>query len=144
MKKSLIALVAFVSIATFSCKKEDKQENPVATKENIAGTYTIGSYKMQTGTSAEQDVTVSVFEPCQLDDMTTFKTDLTFTVVDAGTQCSPATDESGSWDLPTSTSMVFDGETFTIKSWNGKELVLTQTDNSSGTIVTSTLTINKQ
>ncbi len=144
MKKSVIALLTFATLATVSCKKEDKQEAPAVTKENIAGTYMVGSYKVQIGSGVEEDKTTEVFEPCQLDDMTTFKTDLTYAVVDAGTQCSPATEESGAWDLPSSTSMVFDGETFTIKSWNGKELVLTQTDNSGGINVITTLTINKQ
>ena len=143
MKNSMIALLTIATLTMVSCKK-DKEETQAVTKENISGTYKLGSVKGQVSGGAEQDVTSALFESCELDNATTLKTDLTYTVVDAGTQCSPATDESGTWGLSGTTGFVLDGESFTIKSWNGSQLVLTQTDNSGGVTATYTTTLNKQ
>ncbi len=143
MRKSVIALLTFATIVTVSCKK-DNEETQAVTKENIAGSYKVGSIKAQVSGGAEQDVTNDYFEACELDDVVTLKTDLTYAQTDAGTQCSPSTNESGEWNLSGTTIFVMDGETFAIKSWNGRQLVLTQTNNSSGVTATFTTTLDKQ
>ena len=142
MRKSVLALLTFATLVTVSCKK-DNEESQAVTKENIAGSYKLTSLKVQMNGGTEEDG-MSYIEACQADDITTLKTDLTYTVVDAGTQCSPATDESGDWNLSGTTAFVMDGETFAIKSWNGKQLVLTETDSSTGITATFTTTLEKQ
>ena len=142
MKNSLIVLLTYATLVTVSCKK-DKEETQAVTKENLAGSYKLAALKVQVNGSVEEDAMSSI-EACQADDVTTLNADQTYTVADAGTQCSPATDESGNWGLAGTTSFIMDGETFAIKSWNGKQLVLTETDNSSGTSITYTTTLNKQ
>ena len=142
MKKTLIAFVAIVSLAT-SCKKE-KEEAKAVTKENVAGTYKIASVKMQLNGGAEQDITSTYYDACELDDQQTLKTDMTYLNVDAGTQCMPAGDITGTWDLPNSTTIVLDGFSFTIKSFTGTQLVVGDSETSGGVTTAYSITLNKQ
>ena len=142
MKKTIIAFVAIVTLAT-SCKK-DKNEQTAVTKENLAGTYKIASVKMQVNGGAEQDITTSYYEACELDDLQTLKTDMTYLNVDAGVQCSPAGDFSGTWDLPNNTTIVLDGFSLTIKSLTGSQLVVGDSETSGGVTTSYAITLNKQ
>ena len=126
MKKTFIAFVAIVSLAT-SCKKEKEETNAV-TKENLAGTYKIASVKAQVNGGPEQDITSTYYDACELDDQQTLKTDMTYLKVDAGTQCSTVGDVTGVWDLPNSTTIVLDGFSLTIKSFTGSQLVVGESD----------------
>jgi hypothetical protein len=126
-----------------SCKK-DQDEMPAVTKENLAGTYTPGTVMLKLGAAPEADVTNDYVEPCMKDDMMSLNVDLTYAYSDAGTKCSAAGDESGTWALPNASSITIDGETFTIVKYDGKVLQVSQTDTYMGQAATLTLTWNKK
>lgn len=92
MKNYFFAAVA-ASALLFSCKKNDKTscDNTVAA---LAGNYKITSVTMAGVSVMDQYV-----EACQKDDVYQLKADKTFTYDDAGTQCSPSGDGSGTWDV---------------------------------------------
>ncbi len=102
MKKILFALSAFVLLVT-SCKKDE--DEPIAvTKENIAGSYKLQTLKLKIGSSAESDITTQI-PACERDDIQTFNVNNTYTSSDAGIQCSPPGDYSGTWSLVSTTVM---------------------------------------
>ncbi len=93
MKNYFFAAVA-ASALLFSCKKNDKTSCD-ATVAALAG-----NYKIVKITVAGQDVTNSYYsEDCNKDDIFQLKADKTLAYVDAGTQCSPADNGTGSWDV---------------------------------------------
>lgn len=143
MKRSLIALAAFALLSTVGCKKEDANAALSVSKENVAGTYKISSVKAQANGAAEVDITSDFMDPCATDDLITLKTDLTFTVVDAGTKCDPPGDYISDWSL-TGSTLSLDGETFTVKSVTKAQLVLTNSGDLNGVSATITMTLNKQ
>jgi len=125
MKKMILAF-SVLTLVFSSCKK-DKTDAPVtATKENLTGTY-----KMTAATMASGGSSVDVFnndnftEPCERDDIYKLNADNSYSIQDAGTVCSPSNDyNGGTWSLDNSTTLNLDGEIGTIKSWNGKTLVV--------------------
>jgi hypothetical protein len=145
MKKTILAL-SMLSLVFVSCKKDDKDPDPITpTKENLTA-----SYKMTGMTWAgvnvfnNADENANFVEACERDDVYTLKADLTAERTDAGTQCSPASTATGSWEFTSSnntilisdlsTTMDIEG---TVKSWNGKTLVVE--DNSAGFVISVTL-----
>lgn len=147
MKKTLFAFAAIVALATTSCKKEDTPA-PAVTKEKVAGTYKVATVMMSINGGAEQDITrdpnFSYYDECQLDDTQTFNTDGTYGYVDAGVQCSPAGDMTGTWNLQSEKKITVDGNDFDIKSFNGSQLAISQTETSGGVTATVTVNLNKQ
>ena len=82
----LIGATSFVS----SCKKKDKVNTCTLNEANFSGSYKIESVKYKASpTSPEIDGTSLFFDPCELDDVTTFNTNHTYTYADAGTACAP-------------------------------------------------------
>lgn len=92
MKNYFFAAIA-ASALLFSCKKNDKTSCD-ATVAAIAGTYKVTSV-----TSSGQSVIDLFMDPCQKDDVYQLKADKTVVYDDAGTQCSPAGDDTGTWDV---------------------------------------------
>lgn len=94
MKNYFFAAIA-ASALLFSCKKNDKETTCASTVAAIAG-----NYKITKVTLAGQSVTDSYFaEACQKDDVYQLKADKTMAYSDAGTQCSPADNGTGDWDV---------------------------------------------
>jgi hypothetical protein len=144
MKKTILAL-SMLSLVFVSCSKDDKDEPVTPTKENLTGSYKMTALSMSSSQGSIDLFNNDMFTPaCMRDDIYKLNADLTYNVQDAGTQCSPATTDSGTWSLPSSTTINIDGDVYVIKSWNGKTLVAEQTDNSSGTTVTYSSTYVKQ
>jgi hypothetical protein len=141
MKKILLSISAIVLLVT-ACKKDD-EDTVAVTKENIAGAYKLGSLKLKIGSAPEQDITSQV-DDCAKDDIQTFLVNETYNYTDAGVQCSPAGDDTGTWNLPSTTTMVIDGESYTINKFDGKVLEISTTEVINGTSYTSTATLNKQ
>jgi hypothetical protein len=143
MKKfMLIGLSSFVLFAT-SCKK-DSEDTSTVTKEHVAGNYKLTASTVKVGSSAEQDLMIYM-DACDKDDIIALKTDLTYTITDAGIKCSPTNDDNGTWSLPSTTTIKLDSDTFTISSFDGSKLVLTEVDNSTpGTTYVYTTTFTKQ
>lgn len=128
MKKTLFALAALVVLAS-SCKKDKDDDAPVTpTNENIVGTYKTSKIVVKNSTG-EADITndmLSLMDACDRDNLHKFNSNNTYEWVDAGTKCSPESTYSDTWTLTNTTTFEFDGETYTIKSFNGKELQLSQ------------------
>lgn len=124
MKKTILALLVFTLVFA-SCKKDNKNEAVTPTKENLTGTY-----KMTAGTMTSGGATVDVFNndtytpACQRDDLYKLNADNSYVIQDAGVVCSPSDDDSGTWSLLSATSIDLNGDVGTIKSWNGKTLVV--------------------
>ncbi|MEP6597536.1 MAG: lipocalin family protein, partial [Ginsengibacter sp.] len=110
MKKITGLLILVIAAASFvsSCKKDDKPNTCALTEANLAGSYKVESIKYKlTPTSSEVDGSFA-FEPCELDDVTTFNTNHTYTYTDAGTACDPKGDDTGTWSL-VGDSLIVDG-----------------------------------
>jgi hypothetical protein len=124
MKKMIIAFSALALVFT-SCKKDDETKAVTPTKENLTGTWMITSVKIVNG-SQSVDMFGS-FDACQKDDKYLLNADLSYAVEDAGTKCDPDGGYTGgTWSLVNSTTIDLDGETMTIKSFDGKNLVVSE------------------
>jgi len=134
MKKSILAL-SMLALVFASCKKDKTDEPVTPTKENLTGSYKLTAVKMTSGTS-----TLDLFllmDACDKDDSYLLNADNSYSVKDDGTMCSPSNDYTGgNWSLVNSTTINIDGEVGTIKSWNGKTLVLEASE--MGTIYSQT------
>lgn len=125
MKKILLCVSAAVMFLTSCEKEEDEPTNVTPTIANIAGTYKI------TGATAGGVNVFSQYSACEKDDTHTLSTYAspattgTYTLIDAGTQCSPTTADSGTWELLSTTSIDINGITYTITSFNGTTLQVT-------------------
>ncbi|MFN2439154.1 MAG: lipocalin family protein [Chitinophagaceae bacterium] len=144
MKKSIIAF-SCLAILFGSCKK-DKDDNNQITTENIAGTYTLGSVTIKAGAAPEQDYTNDWYEACEKDDKIVLNLNGSAVYTDAGVKCDPAGDDSGTWALTTNNTKISidDMGELTIVSFDGRVLKIGETDSSSGTTITYTITLNKQ
>ena len=145
MKKTLlfvIASAALLALIISGCSK--KNDATAATMKNVAGTY-----KLTAATGAFGGLTFNLYDSipaCQRDDNLTLNADSTYQVIDAGTQCNPPDNQTGTWFIngsdfvrhgPVST------DSGTIKSFNGSQLVVTHTDNSFGIPIVATETLTK-
>lgn len=139
MRKMLLACSALVILAT-SCKKDKDDDAPVTpTVQNLAGTYKVTKIEMQvTGQPAVPitDQFNSQLEPCQKDNVHKLNADLTYQWVDAGTKCDPDESYADTWSLTNSTTIVVDDATYTIKSFNGTTLQLSEDNGMGSTIYT--------
>lgn len=143
MKKLLFA--SAMALVLVSCKKDKNEDTstPITT-QSISGTYTLGSITMKMGTSPETDATSSM-DACQRDDRMTLNVDGSAIYTDAGTKCSPAGDDTGTWALTSNnTKLSLDGYEMTIQSFVNGALKLSETETISGTTYTYTITYNKQ
>ena len=98
MKNLFFAAIA-ASALLFSCKKNDKETTCASTVAALAG-----NYKLTKVTVNGQDVTSSIVsEDCVKDDIYQLKADKSLVYDDAGTECSPAGDGTGNWDVVSGT-----------------------------------------
>ncbi len=110
MKLSLktMAVIALVSVAAFSCKKEKKDSKPEPTrKELLTNKWKISDVKLG-GTSV---LGFSTDFQCITDNILTFKSDNTFTLEEGAKVCTPKFEGSGSWALAendTKVKLIFD------------------------------------
>lgn len=141
MKKLLWS--AFVLALLFSsCKKDNEDQKALTpTKENLSGIYKITKIMGREGSGAEQEVTNEWMEECEKDDLHKLNTDLTYEWIDAGTKCLPTGGYTDKWNLLNAMTVVIDGDTYNIKSFDGKTLVLEYAWSST---VTLTATYAKQ
>ena len=115
MKKILI--LTFGAIAIFSsCKKKD--DTPATCEVSVAGIA--GNYKLTkieaVAAGSATDVTSSLIDPCERDDIFQFNSNKSLTYQDAGTACSPSSSGSGTWD-------VTGGKLVVTHSGNGPDIV---------------------
>ena len=98
MKKNL-SFSAIVLLCLSSCKKSSSEETLAITKENLVGSYKIGSVMVKASGTPEYNATDDLYEACEKDDITTLNADFTLVNTDAGTQCSPVGNYEDTWSL---------------------------------------------
>jgi hypothetical protein len=147
MKKSLLGFLSLALLATVSCKKTDSSSD--VTMANVAGSYKLTAMTVKLGANPEADY-MSSMDPCEKDNIMALNANGNYTVTDAGTVCTPSGSSTGTWSLPTTTSIVTketgftEGDTATIKSFNGSQLVLTENVDFGGQTGVVTSTMSKQ
>jgi hypothetical protein len=139
--KKITAIIASALLVLASCKK-DKHDGDV-TKENLTGTYKLAALVSKTGNQPQEDEYAQM-DACEKDDLVKFNADNTFNAVDAGTVCTPNGNDNGTWSLPSASQLTIMGQTHTIKSFNGRTLVLEYTTGSGNNTYTLTTTLAKQ
>lgn len=138
MKKVFFALTAMVVLAA-ACKKEDDQQSVTPTKENLVGSYKVTKVVVSANGQTQEVTNNDAYtEPCERDDIHKLNADGTYEWVDAGVQCDPTFPYTGTWSLINSTTLEVDGEASTIKSFDGKNLVISDNYNGFAEIYTYT------
>jgi hypothetical protein len=135
MNKTFYAL-ALAAVVAASCKKEvginneteKETEQPgqqTLTKEAIVGVYKITKVETS-GLGMRADFTNTWFQhyagECTRDDITEFKPDHSFVVLDGNPACSNSTDDTGTWSLISDTKMKIDADTAHIEAVTGTTL----------------------
>lgn len=127
------ALFAGVALLLASCgkeavepEKEEPENKPeTITKEAVIGTYVIT--KVEASASGKRsDITNDWFGSyageCSKDDVTQFKPDNSFVVMDGTIACDETTDDTGTWDVINATALRWDADTATIEAFNSATL----------------------
>ncbi len=144
----LTIAIAMAIVTIFGCSKSDSGGgNPSdVTTANVSGSYKLTSIVLSIPPAPPIDYTdsVDVIAVCQRDDIYKLNTDLTYNYIDAGTQCSPPGDGTGSWKLIGTTKIVIDSDTADINSFTGTVLKISVTSTVSGITGTVTQTLTKQ
>ena len=102
-----IALGIATTCLLFACKKDDHNNSSTPTNNLTAmEKLLIGSWSLQSGvdsfyTNNGINEVKDALEPCQKDDVYTFKDDNSYTVKDGANKCSPSTDFNSfvSWSI---------------------------------------------
>jgi len=122
MKKTIFAL-AFSSLLIIACKKDHNELQDITpTVQTLSGSYKMAKITARVSGGPEQDITNNYLSACQKDDVHKLNSNLTYDYMDAGTVCSSDGSYSGVWSLPSSTSIIIDGETASILKFNGSNL----------------------
>lgn len=135
MKKVLFGLLSLTLIVGTACKKS--KDKPAYNKETVAGSYKLDKVTFKFGTSAESDITDGYVDDCAQDDVVTLKADGTYKNVDAGVSCGFG-DSEGSWSIPSDTKFEMDGDEYTLSSWDGATLAISEPwdfGGNSGTVI---------
>jgi hypothetical protein len=139
MRKILITGSAIALFMVFyACKKSDSKSN-ARTVENLSGSYSITA--LVAGSSGFSINLYDSLPACEKDNLIQLNTDMTAAFVDANVQCVPPSDSSGNWSLSANTDTIYvAGSASYIKSWDGSTLVLTNSENVSGSPLPVTVT----
>ena len=138
----ILLLIGTISLVS-SCKKKDKTDACSLTEANFAGSYKIESVKYKASASSPEIDGTSFLDACQLDDVTAFNGNHTYTYTDAGTTCSPSGDDSGTWSVSGSSSIIVDGDTAPVDNFSCSSFTISDTAvNTSGDKLS--LTFKKQ
>ncbi len=123
-------VVALLLILLFSCDKktdippvvEEPEVEPgerTLAKKDIIGSYLVTKVELKTA-SGRQDITTEWFRSyagdCAQDDLTEFKLDNSFVVVDGTVACNESTDDTGTWDVISNTKLRLDADTAAIEA----------------------------
>ena len=108
-----------------------KDETPAATSvefntTNVAGTYKLSAVVfIPSGSTLEIDA-FSLFPACQKDDTFSFSAAGSFTLTDAGTQCSPIGGFTGPFTITTTPTktITYRGQTYDVQSFTSTTLVI--------------------
>ncbi|MGH2648007.1 MAG: lipocalin family protein [Ginsengibacter sp.] len=125
--KKIFLFITIGAFALSSCKK-NKDKNCSFTDANLVGNYKVATVKYKiSASSPETDYTDQYLDACEKDDITTFKSDHTYTYTDAGVSCNPNEDSSGTWLISGNTVSV-DGSAATIENFSCSGFTASATD----------------
>lgn len=149
MKKTSIRFVlaiAFSAMMFTGCKKDKDEDGGAvaATKENLIGSYKLTKFEIKvSGVPTPVDLYTVFLEPCQRDDIYTLAADFKVQVKDEGTKCQPLNSYESTWSMD-GNYVEIDGYAGTVKSFDGKTLVLEGSGSEGGFTGTATATFIKQ
>ena len=126
MKKAMLGLMAFVVLATTSCKKEDMEPPVPLTSEALIGHYTItkieSSIGGMRGNITDQMYSKDFMGECARDNVTSFLSTGVYEVTEGNVSCDPPADEIGTWSIGEDGSMKMDMEPVEVEFFSGKTL----------------------
>ena len=147
MKRKLFTLVLAASVAVLSFTACKKDANAPAKGGGTLKEKLVGSYKM-TKLAIEQDGNstdvLQQYSSCDRDNVYVLKADMTTQVIDAGEQCSPSSDDTGTWSLPNDNTIVMDEQTYHIEGMDGTTLKMSVPFEQDGVSATLKMTYVKQ
>jgi hypothetical protein len=130
MKKALLAFAVIGAMA--SCKKSSEgQKNCVTNAASLTGVYKITAQKYKASASAAEIDLFSSMQACAKDDTYELSAGGGYNTADAGINCGipPAPPALNGWEINAAGSILVMGdETFTVKSFDCKNLVLSQSN----------------
>ncbi|HEY4154556.1 MAG TPA: hypothetical protein VGM24_03995 [Puia sp.] len=144
MRYSTFLLSAVILFLGFTaCKKSDKS-NSSRTVANISGTYVLTAL-----TAGQGGASFNVYDSlpaCEKDNKIVLEASGNAQFIDAGPAvCSPSSDSTGSWHLSAGADSIYLGdEAAYIKSFDGKTLVVTNSQEFSGLTLVATTTLTKE
>jgi hypothetical protein len=131
-KKAVLA-VATIALLTTACNKKEAPitetgTDPKPTEQpkevnatTLPGTYVVTKVEGQSGTQ-RSDITSSWFSSyageCAKDDITQFRPDGSFVVLDGSYACDESTDDTGTWSVIDQTRLKIDTDTAVIEAFN--------------------------
>jgi hypothetical protein len=124
--KKIFAIALIALFALGSCKK--KKDTCAINATSVSGTYRITAIMYKANSSAtEMNIYDTYYDACEKDDLYKFLAAGLFEYEDAGTDCSPAGDYSGTWSLSGNT-IVVDGDPATVESFDCTNLYISVAD----------------
>ncbi|HLK27531.1 MAG TPA: lipocalin family protein [Puia sp.] len=100
--KKIFLIIIIVTVAFVSCKKSSDNNSCTLSTSSLAGNwyFTGATYKL-TASSPAVDIyhDTTWFYPCETDNYSSFKSDGSYSYVDAGVSCIPTEDLNGTWTL---------------------------------------------
>jgi hypothetical protein len=137
-----ILVIALLIVTSFSACTKGLNEPLSITKDNLVATYTIVSMTASEPSLGQKDVTNDNYAPCEKDDQVVLRSDYTAAFIDAGSPCSFASSGAGTWGLY-GNILTIDRDDYIITKLTRSTLVLEQTKNISGLIITVTFTYRR-
>lgn len=147
MKRKLLTLVlaaSMVVIAFTACKKDsDSPAKGGSLKEKLVGTYKMTQLTMEQEGGGTTDI-LAEYTPCDRDNLYVLKADMTSAIIDAGEQCSPSSNDTGTWSLTDNSTIDMDGQSYHIESMDGTTLKMSVPFEQDGVNATLKLVYVKQ
>jgi predicted small lipoprotein YifL len=128
----LLTVIAFTLLSFTGCGKDDPQPAPAAkTKTEL---ITLSPWKFQSATASGTDISAYPQLACYTDNVTTFASNLSFTINEGANICTPSTAGTFTWSFQSGETLlqlsipIFAGgsTSFTIVSLNETNLVISQ------------------
>ncbi len=139
--KTILSLLSVASLLLLSsCKKSSTNNSRCSlSSSSILGAY-VRSVDLQQDTPSSPVIDLLAMEdPCERDDVLTFKTGGIYTWTDGATACNPSTLRSnGTWSLNGST-FTANGDVGTVESFDCKTLTIISSDANGNYKITTTL-----
>ena len=144
MRKTVLAFSAIVAFLVIdACKKSDSVSSNARTMQNLSGSYTLVAL-----TANILGVSVKLYDslpPCEKDNLIQLNANGNAQFIDANIKCVPPSDSTGTWSLSSNTDTIYvAGNASFINSWDGKTLVLNNSEKFNRLPVVATTTLVKQ